>query len=209
MFGNKPKTKDEKTTREFVTISEIKDTVIITKDNVLLSLIEVLPTNFELKSKEEQDAAVQGFQAFINSVDFSLQVFINSRKLNIGPYLKTIGGLAEKQNNELLKIQAAGYSKFVKGLTELANIMSKKFYVVAPFYPPLSIKKSGILNIFSSNKTSNTVEDADFVLYKEQLDQRVSLLIEGISGMGLATRLLSDRDEIFDLYNSLFNPEKV
>ncbi len=96
-------------TSSFVDISEIRDTVLVLKNGSLRSIVEVSSVNFELKSTDEQAAIIQAFQNFINSTDFPLQIAIASRKLDIGPYLKSLEGLIENQTGELLKIQAIEY----------------------------------------------------------------------------------------------------
>lgn len=133
MANQKPQSKSA-TTRNFVEIAEIKDSVVVLKDGSLRSVVEVGSMNFELKSPDEQTAIITAFQDFLNSIDFSLQIVINSRRLDIKPYLNYLETLSQSIEHELLKIQAIEYSRFVKGLTELANIMSKKVLHRSPFY---------------------------------------------------------------------------
>lgn len=207
---NKTKTKIQ-TTKDFVVISDIRDSVVILKNGSLRSIIEVNSINFELKSIDEQSAIIQSFQNFVNSVDFPLQIIINSRKLDIGPYLKTLDTLGETLKNELLKIQAVEYSRFIKGLTELANIMSKKFYVSVPFYPVEAAAPTagGLLGVLKSvvapSKFIKALSDEELENYKIQLDQRIELIRQGINGLGIETRILK-KDELMNLFYSYYNP---
>jgi len=121
-------------TEQLVPITDIREGVVILKNGSLRMILEVSSINFELRSGDEQIAILQGFQRFLNSVDFPLQIVVGSRELNIDSYLKAIDGIIESAENELLKIQASEYSRFIKELSSLSNIMSKKFYVVIPFY---------------------------------------------------------------------------
>ena len=88
-WQNKNKKKTQ-TTKDFVQIAEIRDTVLVLKDGSLRSVVEIGSINFELKSADEQIAIIQGFQNFINSIDFPLQIVVNSRKLDIDPYLNPL-----------------------------------------------------------------------------------------------------------------------
>ena len=176
-----------KTTRDFVQIAEIRDTVLALKDGSLRSVVEIGSINFELKSADEQVAIVQGFQNFINSLDFPLQIVVNSRKLDIEPYLKSLEGLTESLKNELLKIQAVEYTRFIKGLTELTNIMAKKFFIVVPFYAieAVSPTKAGFFGAIKSavipSKFVKTLTEEQLGNYKVQIGQRIGVIAEGRS----------------------------
>ena len=199
------------TTKDFVAISDIRDSVVVLKSGSLRSIIEVSSINFDLKSAEEQTAIVQSFQNFINSVDFPIQIIVTSRKLDIGPYLKTLDTLSESLKNELLRIQAVEYSRFIKGLTELANIMSKKFYISVPFYPvEVATQSAGgflgaLKNAISPSKFASRLSDEDLENFKIQLNQRIDLIRQGISGLGIETKVLQ-KEELTNLFYSYYNP---
>lgn len=199
-----------KSTQQFVGIHEIKDNVLILKDGSLRQLVEVGSTNFELKSQDEQMAILRVFQQFLNALDFSLEIMVMSRKLDIDPYLKTIDEIIEKQQNELLRIQAVEYSRFVKELTQLSNIMSKNFYVAVPFYIAPISKKGGAKGILKGllkpSQIAKELSEQDFESYKIQLGQRVNLIIENLASLGLAPRVVQ-RDELANLFYKFYNPE--
>lgn len=204
------KTNNSQTTKDFVSIVEIRDSVIIMKDASLKALIEVNSMNFELKSTDEQTAIIQGFQNFINSVDFPVQIAVSSRKLDIKPYLEYIDEIIRNQTNELLKIQAIEYSRMLKGLTELSNIMSKKFYIIVPFFgietPAI---KSGFADafkgLFSPSKFARSITDEQLQAYKIQLNQRIELIKGGISSLGLEGKIV-ETDQLMKIFYSYYNP---
>ena len=205
------KTAATQSTKDFVQIAEIRDTVLALKDGSLRSVIEISSINFELKSADEQTAIIQGFQSFLNSIDFPLQIIVNSRKLNIGPYLKSLEGLTESLKNELLKIQAAEYVRFIKGLTELTNIMAKKFYIVVPFHviEAASPTKAGFFGALKSavspSKFVKALTEEELENYKSQIGQRIGVIVEGLSGLGLQTKTLAG-DQLMNLFYSYYNP---
>src|SRR5258708_913713 len=133
-------------TKQLVAIADIKDSIVLLQGGSLRAVIEVSAINFELRSEEEQMGILQNFQRFLNSIDFPLQMIVNSRQLNMDAYLKLVDGVAEASTNELLKIQAIEYGKFVKELLQLSNIMTKHFYVVLPFYVFETPTKTGVLD---------------------------------------------------------------
>ena len=120
------------------------------KDGSMRAIIEVSAINFELRSEDEQIAIIQNFQKFVNSLDFPLHICIVSRQLYIENYLKLAGEASGEIDNELLRIQATEYMKFIKELSSLTNIMSKKFYIVVPFYVFEAPTKTGIIQSIKS-----------------------------------------------------------
>ena len=201
----------EASTKQFVDIQEIRDDVLILKDGSLRQIIKVSSTNFELKSQDEQLAILAGFREFLNTLDFSLEIMVMSRKLNIDKYLAVVGEIIENQQNELLRIQAVDYSKFVKELTGLANIMAKDFFVVVPFH--IGPRTSGGImetakSVFKPAETVKSLLPEEFDSYKNQLSQRVSLVFENIAGLNLAAKIL-DKEELTSLYYRFYNPEST
>lgn len=209
----KTSTKQSQSTKDFVEIADIRETVAILKDGSLRSVIEVGSMNFELKSVDEQTAIISAFQNFINSVDFPLQISVNSRKLDIKPYLESLDALTLSITNELMKIQATEYTRFIRGLTELANIMSKKFYIVVPLHVVETVglgeQKTSIFQAFGSvvspKKFAKTLTDQELETYKLQLNQRIQFARDSISGLGIETKILG-KEELTNLYYSYYNP---
>ena len=199
-------------TKQFVDIHDIRDGVIVLKNSSLRMILEVNSINFDLKSTDEQTAIISGFQNFINSLDFPLQIVIQSRRLDIKNYLTKTEAIVSKIDNELLRIQGVEYLRFVRSLTDLANIMSKKFYLVVPFYLAETVDSSkGIGERFketfgSAKGKIEGLTDQDFMVYQTQIKQRSDLLSTGLQEMGLVSRLL-DKEELIKMFYSLYNPE--
>ena len=196
-------------TKQLVDIADIVDNIVILKNGSLRTVIEVSSINFELRSEGEQVAILQNFQRFLNSTDFPLQIVVNSRKLDIEDYVKLIDKSTESLTSELLKIQAAEYSKFIKELADLSNIMSKKFYIVVPFYVFETPSKTGLVDsiksILKPSGVAKQIKPEQLETYRNQLMQRVELVFDGLVGLGLKTRLL-EGPELMNLYYGLYNP---
>ncbi len=107
-------------------ISEVRDGVVVLKDNSLRAILLASSINFALKSEDEQTAFIVQFQNFLNSLDFSVQIFVQSRMLDIRPYVATLEAQYKNQLDDLMRIQIREYIEFVKSFTEAANIMTKK-----------------------------------------------------------------------------------
>ncbi len=192
--------------QKYLDIAEIKDSVVLMKNGSMKAVLMVSSINFALKSIEEQDAIIYQYQNFLNSLDFSVQIVINSRQLNLDNYLQVLKDQEKKQVNELLRMQTASYIEYIQGLVKMANIVSKTFYVVVPF--SVSESKGGMLSALSGGGSSlRLVSDrATFEKYKDQLFQRVDHVIENLSGTGLRMTMLNTQ-ELIELYYNLYNPE--
>lgn len=197
-------------TQNLVNIQEIRDGILLLKDGSMRAVIETSAINFELRSEDEQIAITQNFQNFINSVDFPLQISVVSRRLFIEDYLKYASEATGQLDNELLRIQANEYLKFVQELSVLSNIMSKKFYTIVPFYIFESPLKTGLLQSFKSTVTPTTaakdLTPEKFETYKNQLMQRVELVFGGLAGLSLKSKLLEE-EELKKIFYNFYNPE--
>src|SRR3989344_2314587 len=123
----------EPATQDFLEIQDIREGIVILKNNNIRGILMVSSINFALKSDEEQSAIIYAFQSFLNSLDFSCQIIIQSRNINITPYLDGLKDLEEKQTSELLRQQTSSYREFIKNLVKGDMIMTKNFYVVVPY----------------------------------------------------------------------------
>lgn len=194
-------------TQQYVDVDEIRDGVIVMKSGALRAVVLVSSLNFDLKSSEEQDAIINQYQQFLNSLDFPVQIVISSRRFNIEPYLDLLEDEVKQQQNELLRFQITEYKSFIKNLTEVSNIMSKYFYVVVPF-SPVEDKQSGLLDKLSGMFRAKQAVDARgtlFETYKAQLFQRVNHVSTSLGSAGVNATALNTEEIIELLYNS-YNP---
>ena len=191
--------------QKYLEISEIKDGIVIMKNGGMRAVLMVSSINFALKSIDEQDAIVYHYQSFLNSLDFSVQIVVNSRQLNLDNYLQILKDQEKKQLNELLRVQISSYIEYIQGLVKMANIVSKTFYVIIPFSS--SESAGGAMKAIMGGGSSKLLTNrATFEKYKDQLFQRVDHVIENLSGTGLHMTLLNTQ-ELIELYYNLYNPE--
>jgi type IV secretory pathway VirB4 component len=192
-------------TQDFVNIRDIKDGVVILKNGQMCSILLASSINFALKSLEEQEAILHQFQAFLNTLDFSLQIYIQSRRLNIEPYLQLLATREGAQDNELMRIQLREYMDFIRTFTEEVDVMSKSFFVVVPYtQAPINLSK-GITSLFSGNQNKKSTEETRFEEQRIQLDQRVAIVEQGLSRLGVRTIPLSN-DDVVELFYHIYNP---
>ncbi len=196
--------------QKFVPIKEIRDGIAILKDGTMRGMVIVSSINFALKSEDAQQAIIYQFQNFLNSLDFPVQIYIQSRRLDIKPYLALLEDRYKEQTIDLLKLQTREYIEFIKKFTENTNIMTKSFFVVVPFSPAMVQGGKGSIlpaNPFTSAGQKQSVQDKieNFEENKSQLEQRVSVIEGGLSRCGLRSFRLGT-DEITELFYKIFNP---
>lgn len=198
--------KTSSASQDFVAIKDIRDGVVILKGGQLCSILLASSVNFALKSTDEQQAILQQFQTFLNTLDFSLQVYIQSRRLNIEPYLALLATRESLQDNDLMRIQLREYIEFIRTFTSEVDVMSKNFFVVVPYTPtPINITNS-LTSLFTGSPTKIAAPlDQQFEEHRTQLEQRVTLVAEGLSGMGVRTVPLTN-DDLVELFYHIYNP---
>ena len=195
-------------TQQFVPVKEIKNGVVILKDGSYRGVLMCSAINFGLKSADEQHAIILGFQNFLNTLDFSIQIIVNSRKMDLRPYLTLLEGKAPEQKTELLRIQLREYIEFIKSFAEQANIMTKSFYIVVPYSPRASATSA--MNFLKRENVSakNVAANVSFGESRVQLEQRLSLISGGLSGTGVRAVPLNTEEVVELLYRS-FNPGEL
>jgi len=203
-----------KTTQEFVPIKKIQDGVIILKDGSMRMILMASSINFALKSEDEQAGTLLQFQSFLNSLEFSTQIFIQSRRLDIRPYLALLRDRLKVQLSDLMRIQIEEYIDFIKNFTDEAHIMTKTFFIVIPYTRTnLHTQKNSPLGMLFSGKkgkssTKKQREMEDFEEIKSQLEQRANVIKTGLARTGVRATPLGT-EEVTELYYKFFNPSEV
>jgi hypothetical protein len=191
---------DAKPTQDFVPVQEVRNGVIILKSGGLRGVLMCSSVNFALKSEDEQKAIIGGFQTFLNTLDFSVQIVVHSRKMDIRPYLATLEERIDKQTSELMKIQVREYIQFIRGFIEGSDIMTKIFYVVVPFDPAIASSVANNLPLFKKDSPQQSQEHFDE--HRVQLEQRMALAESGLSTAGVRSARLGTEEIIELLYRS-------
>ena len=198
-----------KAAQDFVPIKEVRNGIVILKDGSLRALLMASSINLALKSQDEQQAIIGQFQNFLNSLEFTAQFFVESRDLDIRPYIALLEDRYAKELDDLMRIQIREYIAFIKDFTERANIMSKNFFIVVPYDPAFVARGKGISSVFSGGSAaSGAVSDEQFEQYRTQLEQRVAVVEQGLVRTGVRVVELGT-EEVIELFYKLFNPGEL
>lgn len=195
---------DSKPTQAFVPVKEVRNGIIVLKGGGYRSVLMCSSTNFALKSPDEQKAIIAGFQTFLNTLDFSVEVVVHSRKMDIRPYLATLEERVDLQQTELMRVQVREYTQFIKNFIEGADIMTKLFYIIVPYDTAAVGPVASSLPLFGGNKpqATQTGMTETFAEYNVQLQQRMALVAGGLAGTGVRAVPLGTEEIIELLYRS-------
>lgn len=210
MTNNKNNKKSiDGSTRDFVPIKEVKDGIVVLEDGTLVAISLATSINLSLKSFEEQQGVLNSFKSFLNTLDFSTQISIQSRKMDINPYIELLESRLKDQENDLIKLQTMEYIAFIKNFADNVNVMEKQFFLVTSYRPATVSTDSGagmLSGLFGGKKEDS--KEAERISFEEgriQLEQRISLLQGTLGRTGVKTKLL-DTEAVLEVFYSIYNP---
>jgi type IV secretory pathway VirB4 component len=199
-------------TQNTLLISDVRDGVVIMNDGSFRSVVMLKSINFDLMSPQEQEAVEYAYQGFLNSLYFPIQIFVRSKKIDIGPYIEKLSKIRSEHDNMLLAMLMDDYINFMVATAEQTNIMDKQFYIVIPFFPTISAQKaveaskSFITNVFGKKDEHVTVNEADLKAAKDELKNRIQAVLNGLLQCSIQGIPL-DTQELIELYYDAYNPD--
>lgn len=198
----------QNSTQKYLDIASIQQDMVILNDATVRAVLLVSSINFDLKSEDEQQAIISAYVGFLNTLNYPLQVVIQSRPLNIDEYLERLKAQEKEHTNELLRMQIADYRQFITELLTLEKIMSKKFFVVVPYSEVGNTKKSFTKRIGAIFSTAKIVKLSrkKFEEVSKELDQNCNAIQAGLQSLGLNTQRL-DTQALIELYYNSYNPD--
>lgn len=190
------KSSSQASTQQFVEIEDIKDDVVLMRDNSAAVVIEIGAVNFYLLSQDEQAATIYSYSGLLNSLSFPVQILIMSRRMDISSYLEYLKGVVAHTRNEVIKNRLVAYEQFIRSIVKKNSVLQKRFFFVVPFSPfelGLSTNSGGIKKeyIFSRAKTS---------LYPKR-----DHLLRQLARIGLKTIVMQKQD-LVELFYNFYNP---
>ena len=181
------KSKTRTSSRNQIAINGVRDGILMLPNNEYRAILQVSSLNFELRSEEEQDAIMDTYESFLNSVGSSLQILIRTREIDMDKYLEDLRVRLEDEPEQIYRDQLQNYDEFIRTLIQSNKILTRHFYIVVPYH--------------ASNK-------ADFELVQEQLTLKLDIVAKGMMRIGMHTKELSSL-ETLDLFYSFYSPTQA
>jgi len=194
-------------TQQHLPIAGIQDAVVILNDGSVRAVIRVNPVNFQLKSETEQSAIIAGFQSFLNGLDFPIQLVVQSKLLDLTPYLTRMRDRIANVPNKLLRLAGQEYATYLEKSISVANMMSKRFYVVVT-YSTISgnVGAQGIKGFFSKSTEGPVITQAQFEQSRNEVLNRALQVMNGLKRASVTGSVLST-EELLELYYGAYNPD--
>jgi hypothetical protein len=196
--------------QNFVPIKNIKDGILYMDDGRIKVVLTSSSLNLSLKGEEEQAAIIGQFQGFLNSLDFPVQIHVESRRVDIRPYLLSLEKQQEIIEDDLMKNQIREYRQFIKTFAEKTNIMNKRFFVVIDYEHGENADGTsqssggGFMGMLGMGKEKE-LGAAETEEWRTQLEQKVSVIAGGLSALGLQVNMLGT-EELIELFYKIYNP---
>ncbi len=181
------KSKTRTSSRNQIAIKGVRDGILMLPNNEYRAILQVSSLNFELRSEEEQDAIMDTYESFLNSVGSSLQILIRTREIDMDKYLEDLKIRLDDEKEQVYRDQLQNYDEFIRTLIQSNKILTRHFYIVVPYH--------------ASNK-------ADFELVQEQLNLKLDIVAKGMMRIGMHTKELSSL-ETLDLFYSFYSPAQA
>ncbi len=201
-----PKSPPLQTTQDFTDLADIDNDLVMLADGSVCMVLEVAAINFGLFSEKEQEATIYAYAQLLNSLTFSIQVVIASKRKDITDYINKLDTHLDQTSAPLLRGQLTKYRDFVKSVVRQSNVLDKKFYVTIPF-SSLELGVAPALASFGNRKQTLKLPKADiFERASTNLIPKRDHLVRMLARIGLRVRQLTSQ-ELLQLYFELFNRE--
>lgn len=199
-------------TQEHLPIEDVVGGIVMMKDGSCASVLRVSSVNFDLLSEQEQSALVFAYGGILNSLNFPIQIIIQSHAKDVSSYLKKLEGLEEEQLNPKLKERIKQYRRFIEETVKKNDVLSKSFYIAVTFSAlELGIRAGGtegLKVLLPKSKKEELPFEKDYILEKAKasLEPKRDHLVRLFSRLGLEVEVL-DNKELIDLFYRSYNEE--
>jgi len=181
------KSKNKTSSRPQIAIKSVRDGILSLPHGQYRAVLQVSPVNFELKSEDEQDAIIETYESFLNSVGTSLQILVRTREIDMDKYLEDLHDQLDDENEPVYRDQLEYYEEFIRSLVQTNKILTRHFYIIVPF-------------------ASNSKVEFEFI--QEQLSLTLDIVAKGITRLGMHAKQLSSL-EVLDLFYSFYSPSQA
>lgn len=181
------KSKSKVSSRSQIDIKGVKDGILLLSDNRYRVILQASSLNFELKSEDEQDALIDTYESFLNSIGSPLQILIRTREIDMDKYLAELDERLVGETEAIYQTQLKNYDEFIRSLITSNKILTRHFYVIVPL---------------------DVAGKADWEIIAEQLNLKVDIVMKGLARLGIHCRSLSSL-EVLDLFYTFYSPEQA
>ena len=122
------KEEEKESFQNWLNIKEIRDNIITLHTGQAITVLRILPINFNLKSQLEQKAILNSYRLFLKNLNSETQIIISSKKTDVSNHLNEI--LENTKENPLIYEMSRDYIDLVNNIIYQKNTITKEFYIV-------------------------------------------------------------------------------
>lgn len=177
------KSNTKSSSRRQLAIEGVEDGILMLPGFRYRRVLHVSSINFELKSEAEQDALIETYQSFLNSLGCSIQILVRTREMDMATYVSDLRQRLQGETEAVYRDQLEEYCCFIQSLINNNRILSRKFYVILQYDGDQSV---------------------DFAIVQDQLSQLTEIATKGLARLGMQSQSLSSL-AVLDLFYSFYN----
>lgn len=209
---------------KFMEFDEVKDNMIIRKNRTqYIMILQCSGVNYDLMSEEEKIAVEEGFVQFLNTLRFPIQLYIQTRSLNlreiVEDYKTRVSEVAQDIEKLNSRIQAAKETKNDRLLEKLQFEKKRKERVldygmdIAEYVARMSLNKNVlqqrtylILSYYASETgaTAETPKDEVDAMCFSELYTRAQTAMRSLQASEVGSKILNS-EEIAELLYIAYN----
>ncbi len=194
-------------TQDHLDIADIRDDLVVLKNGRVSVILETSSLNFELLDPKEQDGKIGSFAAFLNAINFPIQIVIRTQRTDIARYQKLLEEYKAKTATQKVVQQINSYQAFVTELTQTTQILDKRFFAIIPTIKLPVFQTNFIKQILGRQEIIENIP-AIVKKAKEELYPKRDHIIKQFANMNIAAKQLTT-DELIKLYYSVYEPDKL
>lgn len=209
---------------KFMEFDEIKDNMIVRKNrNQYVMVVQCQGVNYDLMSEDEKMAVEEGFVQFLNTLRFPIQLYVQTRSLNlkdiIDEYKEKVSEIAidiEKLNSRIANAKTKGNEKLKQKLEfeKLRKTRVLEYGIdISDYVGRMSLnknilqQKTYVVVSYYSNEFSgaadSTPDELDNIAFSE-LYTRVQSIIHALQASGVNAKIL-DSENLAELLYVAYN----
>lgn len=181
--------------QDFLPFDDIRNGMIILPNHCYRAIIDCSSINFDLKTEGERDQIEMSFQQFINSLNFPISIFLQTKEIDNSRRIETLkreieGTLIEFPN---MKVYADHFLADMNNLNaKIGNNQQKKRYIVVTYDEAIQLER---------------LTDGEKAVYaKKELMSRCDAIKTGLDAVGIISHVMST-PELIELVYSCYNRE--
>jgi hypothetical protein len=125
--------------QEWLPIADARDGVLVMKDGRYVKILEVLPTNFHLKSADEQASVIGKFYAYLKIAPNALQIRVLTQKMDVDAYMERMWAFYDAEDNEKCREMIEDNVNLVHYLAHHEAI-TRRFFLVFQLEPHMELR---------------------------------------------------------------------